>query len=102
MANPTKGTTTTRSRSKTSAAAKATSPAPAKNPTKAATAVRKPSNGKTPRELSAELRREMIAEAAYLRAERRGFSAGDPTEDWLEAEREVDLLLAERPGQVTQ
>ena len=102
MANTTKGTTTTRSRSKTAAAAKATTAVPAKNPTKAATAARKPRNGKAPRELSAELRREMIAEAAYLRAERRGFSAGDPTEDWLEAEREVDLLLAERPGQVTQ
>ena len=34
-----------------------------------------------------------IAEAAYLRAEARGF-AGDPVEDWLEAEIEVDRLLA--------
>ncbi|HUL47692.1 MAG TPA: DUF2934 domain-containing protein [Steroidobacteraceae bacterium] len=35
----------------------------------------------------------MIAEAAYLRAERRGFAAGHETEDWLAAEVEVDALL---------
>lgn len=47
-------------------------------------------------------RQEMIAEAAYLRAERRGFNAGNPTEDWLAAEREVDMLLAEHSTSVTQ
>jgi hypothetical protein len=35
----------------------------------------------------------MIAEAAYLRAERRGFAAGDEVEDWMAAEAEVDALL---------
>lgn len=35
----------------------------------------------------------LIAEAAYLRAERRGFSGGDPQQDWLEAEAEVDQIL---------
>jgi len=40
-------------------------------------------------------RRRLIAETAYLRAERRGFCGGDPDEDWLEAEREVDRLLLE-------
>jgi hypothetical protein len=48
------------------------------------------------------IRQQMIAEAAYLRAEQRGFSAGDPLDDWLAAEREVDLLLAERASQLTQ
>jgi hypothetical protein len=33
-------------------------------------------------------RRQMIAEAAYFRAEKRGF-AGDPVSDWIEAEVEV-------------
>lgn len=33
-----------------------------------------------------------IAEAAYYRAERRGFQGGCPVEDWLAAEREIDLL----------
>jgi hypothetical protein len=35
-------------------------------------------------------RRQMIAEAAYFRAERRGFIGGDPVADWIEAEAEVD------------
>jgi len=43
--------------------------------------------------LTAEARREMIAEGAYLRAERRGFAPGHETEDWLAAEAEVDALL---------
>jgi hypothetical protein len=30
-----------------------------------------------------------IAEAAYYIAEKRGFGPGDPTHDWLQAERTV-------------
>jgi hypothetical protein len=37
----------------------------------------------------------MIAEAAYFRAERRGFDGGDPVRDWAEAEAEVDARLRE-------
>jgi hypothetical protein len=44
--------------------------------------------------VSAEQRRSMIAESAYRRAERRGFTAGDPVADWLDSEKEVDALLA--------
>jgi hypothetical protein len=40
-----------------------------------------------------ETRRALIAEAAYLRAERRGFVGGQETDDWLAAEAEVDALL---------
>jgi hypothetical protein len=40
-----------------------------------------------------ELRRDMIAKAAYYRAERRGFAAGHEAEDWLAAESEVDAAL---------
>jgi chromosome segregation ATPase len=48
---------------------------------------------------AAERRQRMIREAAYYRAQRRGFAGGDPVRDWLEAEAEVDRLLArERPG----
>ncbi len=43
-------------------------------------------------------RREMIAVAAYYRAEHRGFRGGDALGDWLEAEAEVAHLLASRPG----
>ncbi len=40
-----------------------------------------------------EVRYRMISEAAYLRAERRGFMPGGEVEDWLAAEEEVDRLL---------
>lgn len=35
-------------------------------------------------------RRRRIADAAYYRAQRRGFTPGYEDEDWLEAEREID------------
>ena len=35
----------------------------------------------------------MISEAAYFRAEQRGFLVGDDLADWLAAEAEVDALL---------
>jgi hypothetical protein len=44
-------------------------------------------------EISADARRGMIAEAAYLRAERRGFASGYELDDWIAAENEVDTLL---------
>jgi Protein of unknown function (DUF2934) len=44
--------------------------------------------------VTAEERWKMVAEAAYLRAERRGFSGGNPTDDWLAAEAEVDKILS--------
>jgi predicted RNase H-like nuclease (RuvC/YqgF family) len=40
-------------------------------------------------------RQQMIAEAAYFRAERRGFRDGDPMTDWIEAEKEVEQRLQE-------
>lgn len=40
-----------------------------------------------------EVRSAMIAEAAYYRASSRGFAGGDPLEDWLSAEREIDQRL---------
>ena len=56
--------------------------------------------GKPPQRaaVSTDDRRAMIAEAAYLRAERRGFTPGHETEDWLAAEVEVDALLKAGPG----
>ena len=41
----------------------------------------------------------MIAEAAYYRAQRRGFENGSPIDDWLQAEAEVNdaLLDSEKP-----
>lgn len=40
-------------------------------------------------------RRQMIASAAYSRAESRGFTGNGDLDDWLEAEAEVDARLAE-------
>ena len=33
--------------------------------------------------------REMVATAAYYRAEKRGFEPGHDIDDWLEAEQEI-------------
>jgi hypothetical protein len=52
--------------------------------------------------VSHEVRRAMIAEAAYLRAEERGFVSGSELEDWLLAEREVDALLSAHHGAAPQ
>jgi len=45
--------------------------------------------------LGADVRRHMIEEAAYYRAEKRGFRAGHEMQDWLEAEAEIVLTLPE-------
>ena len=55
-----------------------------------------------PRDEAAE-RRAMVAEAAYFRAERHGFTPGHELEDWVAAEQEVDAMLngaaaAGKPG----
>ncbi len=46
-----------------------------------------------PPAVTADVRRVMIAEAAYFIAERRGFGVGRELEDWLLAERQVDATL---------
>ena len=40
-----------------------------------------------------DARRRMVAEAAYFRAEKRGFGEGDVHQDWLEAEAEIKARL---------
>jgi len=69
---------------------------------KAATS--KVSTGSAAIEISEDVRRGMIAEAAYLRAERRGFSGGHEKEreDWVAAEAEVDALLKAGHGSSAQ
>ena len=44
-------------------------------------------------DVSPEERHDMIATAAYYRAECRGFAEGCDQEDWLAAEAEIDQLL---------
>lgn len=48
--------------------------------------------------ISEEMRLHMIREAAYYRAQHRGFGGGAETEDWCAAEREIDIML----GQLTK
>lgn len=45
-------------------------------------------------EANASARHQMIQEAAYYLAERRGFANGSPEEDWLTAEAQVDGQLS--------
>lgn len=47
--------------------------------------------------ITPEERHQMIAEAAYYRAEQRRFLNGDPLQDWLEAEAEVATRLRTPP-----
>lgn len=39
----------------------------------------------------------MVAEAAYYKAEQRGFAPGFEMDDWLQAERELASVLAPAP-----
>jgi len=52
------------------------------------------------RHVTRDEREQLIREAAYLRAESRGFVGGSPEDDWCQAEREVDQLLAQETGLV--
>lgn len=55
-------------------------------------AAARPSSLKPISSITPEKRHQMIAEAAYFRAERRGFQGGCPLEDWVAAEDEIDRL----------
>ena len=44
---------------------------------------------------TSEEKHQMIAQAAYFHAEKRGFADGDPIEDWLVAEAEIEKSLRE-------
>jgi len=56
---------------------------------KQATATKKPKSKK----VDEQERLRMVAEAAYLRAQERGFESGHEDADWLAAEAEVDARL---------
>jgi len=43
--------------------------------------------------LNAEERNRLVAQAAYFRAEKRGFAPGCELQDWIEAEAEVLRLI---------
>lgn len=70
-------------------------PAAPKAPAKAAAPKPATARAKKPKGVPAEQRRNYIEMAAYYIAERRGFAPGNPLEDWVQAEAEIDRLLAQ-------
>jgi len=54
---------------------------------------KKTTSRKNPIPANPEIHQEMIAESAYFRSKKRGFVEGDPVEDWLAAEAEINALL---------
>ncbi|WP_170165443.1 DUF2934 domain-containing protein [Thiohalobacter thiocyanaticus] len=84
------------SRRKSPASSAKADKAAAKPSSRAASGKR--SNKTATPEITPEQRRHLIAEAAYLRAEARGFTPGDPVHDWLAAEQEIDARLTGDPG----
>lgn len=61
---------------------------------KAAVPVLAPAPARSNSEVSAEQRRCYVEVAAYFIAERHGFTPGRENEDWIEAEAEIDRMLA--------
>jgi len=60
-------------------------------------AVKKPAAKKVATSIpvvSDDERMQMVATAAYYKAEQRGFVGGNPEQDWSDAEREVNELLS--------
>lgn len=53
----------------------------------------KPSTAPKP-VLTSEQRNHYVSVAAFYIAERRGFTLGNPQDDWLAAEAEIDRLIA--------
>jgi Protein of unknown function (DUF2934) len=53
----------------------------------------KPSTAPAP-VLTVEQRNHYVSVAAFYIAERRGFTLGNPADDWMAAEAEVDRLIA--------
>ncbi|MDP1733192.1 MAG: DUF2934 domain-containing protein [Sulfuritalea sp.] len=79
---------------KAKAVPKAVPKAAPKPATKAVTA-KAAGRSKKPAAIPLEKRKHYIEMAAYYIAERRGFAPGNLLDDWVQAEAEIDRLLAE-------
>jgi hypothetical protein len=77
----------------TKAVPKAAPKAAAKTATKAT--AKKPPKATAGNKVPQAQRAHYIEVAAFYIAERRGFTPGDPLQDWVAAEAEIDRLLAE-------
>lgn len=60
------------------------------------------SNSSTQSQSDPAVRYTMIAEAAYYRAERRGFAPGHELDDWLLSEAEVDGRSLEKAASTAE
>jgi hypothetical protein len=67
-----------------------------KAPAAPAPAAKVPKAKKTRPVIAAGAWREMVATAAYYRAQARGFQHGSPEQDWMEAETELKRLLGKK------
>lgn len=90
-----KKVTSKKTTAKKTSAKKTSSATMAKKKTARTSKVKKLSTAKF--EINAEERWRMIANTAYLKAEARGFAPGHETDDWLQAEKEVDALIRGKP-----
>jgi hypothetical protein len=63
--------------------------------TKAAAGKPGAARAKNPAAVPSEKRKHYVEMAAYYIAERRGFAPGNLLDDWVQAEAEIDRLLAE-------
>jgi len=57
------------------------------------TATKETSTDEKKASVTPKQRYQMIAEAAYFRAEKRGFDEVDVEQDWREAQEEIDMIL---------
>ncbi|MBI3896875.1 MAG: DUF2934 domain-containing protein [Gammaproteobacteria bacterium] len=68
-------------------------PAPTIRPTAGLSPGVRPDLESSVTSIATETRQKMIQEAAYFRAVARGFQGGDPIDDWLAAEAEINRTL---------
>jgi hypothetical protein len=61
--------------------------------TDVATTQKKPSNKKNIKVISDEIKRQMIAEAAFYNSQNREQLGGDSMQDWLLAEKQIEQQL---------
>lgn len=61
---------------------------------KPATVAKKPAAAKAKKSVTPQQRYMMICEAAYFKAQRRGFAPENEIQDWLDAEAEINSLLS--------
>ncbi|MDH5299925.1 MAG: DUF2934 domain-containing protein [Gammaproteobacteria bacterium] len=85
----------TKVRSRKAAVTRTTADSAAKPKARRATTTKSTSKAtKKTASVSGMQREQMIRDAAYFRAQSRGFVGGNPMQDWLDAEAEIDSQIA--------